>query len=42
MQELELLASLASKSGNVIVIPGIDRMLSREPPASDAAASAKT
>ncbi|NLX99199.1 MAG: slipin family protein [Rhodopirellula sp.] len=31
MQELELLASLASKSGNVIVIPGLDRVLAREP-----------
>lgn len=30
MQELEVLASLASKSGNVIVIPGLDRLLSRE------------
>jgi regulator of protease activity HflC (stomatin/prohibitin superfamily) len=30
MQELELLASLASKSGNVIVIPGLDRMFSRD------------
>ena len=32
MQELELLASLGSKSGNVIVIPGLDRILSRETP----------
>ena len=31
LQELELLASLASKSGNVIVIPGLDRLFSREP-----------
>jgi regulator of protease activity HflC (stomatin/prohibitin superfamily) len=31
MQELELLAGLASKSGNVIVIPGLDRLFSREP-----------
>lgn len=30
MQELELLASLASKSGNVIVIPGLERLFSRE------------
>lgn len=37
MQELELLASLASKSGNVIVIPGLDRVFSREAPASPAA-----
>jgi len=38
MQELELLASLASKSGNVIVIPGLDRAFSRDaaPPASPA------
>lgn len=28
MQELELLAKMASKSGNVIVIPGLDRVLS--------------
>jgi regulator of protease activity HflC (stomatin/prohibitin superfamily) len=34
MQELELLATLASKSGNVIVIPGLDRLISREPPAA--------
>jgi len=38
MQELELLASLASKSGNVIVIPGLDRMFSRETPPPDSAA----
>lgn len=31
MQELELLASLASKSGNVIVIPGLERLFAREP-----------
>ena len=31
LQELELLASLASKSGNVIVIPGLDRLFAREP-----------
>ncbi len=37
MQELELLASLASKSGNVIVIPGLDRMFSRETPSPDSA-----
>jgi regulator of protease activity HflC (stomatin/prohibitin superfamily) len=30
MQELELLANIASKSGNLIVIPGLDRLLSRE------------
>ena len=30
MQELELLSAIASKSGNVIVIPGLDRMISRE------------
>jgi regulator of protease activity HflC (stomatin/prohibitin superfamily) len=47
MQELELLASLASKSGNVIVIPGLDRLLTREPPAPPASpappsAAAKT
>ncbi|HUY91726.1 MAG TPA: slipin family protein [Pirellulales bacterium] len=30
MQELELLASLASKSGNVIVIPGLERLFARE------------
>lgn len=29
MQELELLAALASKPGNVVVIPGLDRVLSR-------------
>jgi regulator of protease activity HflC (stomatin/prohibitin superfamily) len=34
MQELELLSSLASKSGNVVVIPGLDRLLSREPAAA--------
>lgn len=35
MQELELLSSLASKSGNVIVIPGLDRVFHRDgsPPA---------
>jgi regulator of protease activity HflC (stomatin/prohibitin superfamily) len=32
MQELELLANLASKPGNVIVIPGLDRMFTRETP----------
>jgi regulator of protease activity HflC (stomatin/prohibitin superfamily) len=31
MQELEVLSSLASKSGNVIVVPGLDRLLSRDP-----------
>lgn len=30
MRELELLSDLASKSGNVIVIPGLDRILSRD------------
>ena len=41
MQELELLASLASKSGNVIVIPGLDRVFSRDasPPPPPSAAS---
>ncbi len=31
LQELEMLAQLASKSGNVIVIPGLQSMFSREP-----------
>ncbi|HZN36617.1 MAG TPA: slipin family protein [Pirellulaceae bacterium] len=35
MQELELLNNLASKSGNVIVIPGLDRLLTREPSAAE-------
>ena len=34
LQELELLANMASKSGNVIVIPGLDRMFSRDVPAT--------
>ena len=41
LQELELLASLASKSGNVIVIPGLDRMFAREPISPAAAATEK-
>jgi regulator of protease activity HflC (stomatin/prohibitin superfamily) len=32
MQELEALVSLASKSGNVIVVPGLDRLFAHEPP----------
>jgi regulator of protease activity HflC (stomatin/prohibitin superfamily) len=31
MQELEVLAQLASKSGNVLIIPGLQSLLSREP-----------
>ena len=31
MQELETLAQLASKSGNVLIIPGLQAMLGREP-----------
>jgi regulator of protease activity HflC (stomatin/prohibitin superfamily) len=32
MQELEVLTNLASKSGNVIVIPGLENLFSRTPP----------
>src|SRR5439155_20799095 len=31
LQELETLAQLASKSGNVLIIPGLQGLLSREP-----------
>ena len=31
LQELETLAQLASKSGNVLIIPGLQALLSREP-----------
>jgi regulator of protease activity HflC (stomatin/prohibitin superfamily) len=31
LQELETLAQLASKSGNVLIIPGLQMLLSREP-----------
>ncbi len=40
LQELELLASLASKSGNVIVIPGLERLFARESPSGSAGAQA--
>src|SRR5262249_47888480 len=30
LQELEVLAQLASKSGNVLIIPGLDSLLSRQ------------
>jgi len=33
LQELETLAQLASKSGNVLIIPGLHSLLSREPAA---------
>jgi regulator of protease activity HflC (stomatin/prohibitin superfamily) len=33
LQELETLAQLASKSGNVLIIPGLDTLLSRAPAA---------
>jgi len=38
LQELETLAQLASKSGNVLIIPGLHALLPREqvPPSSDA------
>jgi regulator of protease activity HflC (stomatin/prohibitin superfamily) len=39
MQELETLAQLASKSGNVLIIPGLQSLWSREP--APAAAEAK-
>jgi regulator of protease activity HflC (stomatin/prohibitin superfamily) len=39
MQELELLASLASKSGNVIVVPGLNQIFTRETPASESQAT---
>ena len=42
MQELELLASLASKSGNVVVIPGLDRLFSRESPQPESPAGQKS
>lgn len=31
LQELEMIASLASKSGNVVVIPGLERLFSNQP-----------
>ena len=31
LQELETLAQLASKAGNVLVLPGLQSLLSREP-----------
>ena len=38
LQELETLAQLASKSGNVLIIPGLQGLLPREPvPPSSAA-----
>jgi regulator of protease activity HflC (stomatin/prohibitin superfamily) len=37
LQELETLAALASKSGNVLVIPGLNTFLSRSVPLTDAA-----
>lgn len=42
MQELELLASLASKSGNVIVIPGLERLFAREPAPANPASPPQT
>ena len=36
MQELELLGTLASKSGNVIVVPGMDRWFSGDKPETGA------
>ncbi|MEM8670502.1 MAG: slipin family protein [Planctomycetota bacterium] len=43
MQELEMLNNLASKSGNVIVLPGLERLFSRDgdKSASDESASSK-
>jgi hypothetical protein len=37
LQELETLAQLAAKSGNVLIIPGLQALLSREapPPSSE-------
>jgi regulator of protease activity HflC (stomatin/prohibitin superfamily) len=41
LQELETLAQLAAKSGNVLIIPGLQALLSREPapPSSEARSS---
>ncbi len=41
MRELELLSELASKSGNVIVLPGLERMLTGNNEAHDAKRSPK-
>jgi hypothetical protein len=39
LQELETLAQLASKSGNVLIIPGLHMLLSRPPAAPPDAGS---
>jgi regulator of protease activity HflC (stomatin/prohibitin superfamily) len=38
MQELETLAQLASKAGNVLILPGLHSLLSREPTANSSEA----
>jgi regulator of protease activity HflC (stomatin/prohibitin superfamily) len=41
LQELETLAKLASKSGNVLILPGLHALLGREPAAPAAGAKAQ-
>jgi regulator of protease activity HflC (stomatin/prohibitin superfamily) len=42
MQELETLAQLASKAGNVLILPGLQALLSREPGPNSSAAKPST